>query len=123
MKGGLYCRTASFFMIMLTYCLLCSFSLTEARDLRTEVIHRQGIGLEISSRESNPYEDITHEEKVGGLTLYPIAETNIQSFRKSSEKVDVEIFVRSMKEAVIAPVSAMDHSPGIGHNSPPASLH
>ena len=125
MKGGLYAgRTASFLMIMLTYCLLCSFSFTDARDLRTGIIRPQGIGLVISSPKSKPHEDNICEEKHGGMKMYPLAEIKRRSFRKSpSEKVHVQNIVRIIKENVIEASDPTDRSPGIGHDTPPGSHH
>jgi hypothetical protein len=98
MNGDLYRITVSFLVLMLSYCLLRSFSFVEARDFRTEVVRRVGIGLVISTPQSMPNEDIIDHEKVGGFKLYPRAEINIQRLQIFPEKVDVEIIHRSLKE-------------------------
>jgi len=125
MKGGLYGRTAYFFMVMLTYYLLRSFSFIEGRDLTTEVIRRRGIGLPISSRESKPYKDIIDHQKVGGVKLYPGAEVSIRRLKISPKKLEVEIIQRNMKENAIGLFNPMldspgrGNSPGVGHGAPP----
>lgn len=122
MKGGLCCKTASCSLIMLTFCLLRSFSFIEARDLRTEVIGPQGVGPVTSPPENKPYEDTIHKDEVDGLKLYPMAENYVESPRESPpENVDGDIIGRSMNENVMAVDDVMDHSPGIGHGQPPPS--
>jgi hypothetical protein len=119
MKGGLYGITAPFLILTLSYCLLCFFSSVEARDFRAEVIRRGGIGPVIPTPQSMPKEDIIHHEKVGDFKFYQRAEIDIQWLQISPEKVDVDIIDRRLKENVMPAFNPMDHSPGIGHNSPP----
>lgn len=104
---------------MLIYFFLRSLYFIEAREFRTQVIRRPGVGPVILSPENKPYKDIIHELKVDDL----IAETYGPSLRKSPPKVGVNIIVRSMKEMAVLLDGPMDHSPGIGHGQPPAAPH
>jgi hypothetical protein len=99
-----------------------SFSITEARDLRVEIVGRRGIRLAISTPESKPCDDINCVEKVGGLKMQPKAEIHGRKvYGSPSVKFGVELIGRSTKENTTAVVSPMDHSPGIGHAVPPGS--
>lgn len=109
MMSCLYGRTAFFLMFMLLYCLVRSFSLIEARDLRAELVGRGGIGLAISTCESKSCHD-----KVGGLKLQPTADIHGRKVYGSP----VQVIGRSAKENMIDVVFPV-HSPGIGHPVPP----
>ena len=63
MKGGLYIGKTSLLMFLLTYCLLHSFPLTEARDLEDELINNRGKGLVTLSLKTRPSENITRHKK------------------------------------------------------------
>jgi len=112
MKSASYGRTASFFMLMLTYCFLRSLSIIEARDLTNEVIRRREIGFVISSTDSKPYEDVIHREEVGGMKLYPRAEINGRSIK--------EIAIGSSYPLAAVSSNPLGNSPGVGHDVPPA---
>jgi len=110
MKSCLYGRTAYVLLFMLLYCLVRSFSLIEARDLRAELVGRGGIGLAISTCES-----MSCNNKVGGLKLQPTADIH---GRKVYGSPPVKVIGRSAKENMIDVVYPV-HSPGIGHPVPP----
>jgi len=118
MKSCSYGRTAYVLMFMVLYCLVCSFTLIEARDLRADVVGRRGIGLTISTPESKSCEDIICQQKVGSLKLQLTAAIRSRKvYGFPAGKFAVQVVGRS---ALVYP---MDHSPGIGHAVPPGFRH